>query len=103
MRFCVFVWGGALWFIRHIQLHWLFCGWNLKRAWHTSDSKALYENEAGGVGHSPHHSSTRTLNSHLISYCKFGNFRKYIIFANSVKKHISDVKNREQGMIYLYQ
>ena len=26
-------------------------------------------------------------------YCKFGNFRENIIFANSVKRHICDVKN----------
>ena len=28
-----------------------------------------------------------------IQYCKFGNFRENIIFANSVKRHICDVKN----------
>ena len=37
------------------------------------------------------------------NYCKFGNFRENFIFANSVKRHVWDVKNREQGMIYLYQ
>ena len=26
-------------------------------------------------------------------YCKFGNFRENFIFANSVKRHICDVKN----------
>ena len=34
-------------------------------------------------------------------YCKFGNFRDNFIFANSVKGHICDVKNRKQGMIYI--
>ena len=36
-------------------------------------------------------------------YCKFRNFRENFIFANSIKRHICDVKNRDQGMIYLYQ
>ena len=35
-------------------------------------------------------------------YCKFGNFRENFIFANNVKRHICDVKNREQGKIYQY-
>ena len=39
----------------------------------------------------------------MFLFCKFGNFRENFIFANSVKRNISDVKNREQGMIYLYQ
>ena len=26
-------------------------------------------------------------------YCRFGNFRENLIFANSIKRHISDVKN----------
>ena len=26
-------------------------------------------------------------------YCRFGNFRENFIFANSIKRHISDVKN----------
>ena len=39
----------------------------------------------------------------LCRYCKFGNFRENFIFASSVKRQICDVKNREQGMIYLYQ
>ena len=30
-------------------------------------------------------------------YCKFGNFLKDFIFANSVKTHICDVKNLRQG------
>ena len=25
--------------------------------------------------------------------CKFGNFRENVIFANSIKRHINDVKN----------
>ena len=36
-------------------------------------------------------------------YCKFGNFCENFIFANSIKRHIWDVKNLEQGMIYLNQ
>ena len=27
------------------------------------------------------------------SYCRFGNFREHFIFANSIKRHISDGKN----------
>ena len=27
------------------------------------------------------------------NYCRFGNFRENFIFANSIKRHISDVKN----------
>ena len=26
-------------------------------------------------------------------YCRFGNFRENLIFANSIKRHISDLKN----------
>ena len=29
----------------------------------------------------------------LPAYCRFGNFRENFIFANSIKRHISDVKN----------
>ena len=29
----------------------------------------------------------------ILVYCKFGNFRENFIFANSVKRHICDVKN----------
>ena len=36
-------------------------------------------------------------------YCKFGNFRENFIFANSVKRHICDVKNCDLGIINLYQ
>ena len=32
-------------------------------------------------------------NLELIPYCKFGNFRENFIFANSVERHICDVKN----------
>ena len=28
-----------------------------------------------------------------LMYCRFGNFRDYFIFANSIKRHTSDVKN----------
>ena len=28
----------------------------------------------------------------IIRYCRFGNFRENFIFANSIKRHISDVK-----------
>ena len=35
-------------------------------------------------------------------YCKFGNFRENLIFANSFKRHICNVKNRDKGMIYPY-
>ena len=28
-----------------------------------------------------------------VNYCKFGNFRKNLIFVNRLKKHICDVKN----------
>ena len=28
-------------------------------------------------------------------YCRFGNFRENFIFANSIKRHIRDVKNRQ--------
>ena len=35
-----------------------------------------------------------------IYYCRFGNFRKNFIFVNSIKGHISDVKNLQlrQGL-----
>ena len=36
-------------------------------------------------------------------YCKFGYVSENLFFANSVKRHICDVNNLEQGMIYLYQ
>ena len=32
-----------------------------------------------------------------VNHCKFGNFRKNIIFANRVKRHICDIKNPRQG------
>ena len=35
--------------------------------------------------------------------CKFGNFRRNFIFANNVKRYISDVNSCEQDLIYLYQ
>ena len=35
--------------------------------------------------------------------CRFGNFRENFTFANSIKRHISDVKIRDSGKIYLYQ
>ena len=28
-----------------------------------------------------------------LTYCRFGNFRENFIFSNSIKRHISDVKN----------
>ena len=28
-------------------------------------------------------------------YCRFGNFRENFIFVNSIKRHISDVKNSQ--------
>ena len=28
-----------------------------------------------------------------VSYCRFGNFCENLIFANSIKRHISDMKN----------
>ena len=31
------------------------------------------------------------------TYCKSGNFREHFIFANSVKRHICDVKNLQLG------
>ena len=31
-------------------------------------------------------------------YCIFGNFRENFIFANSVKRHICDVKNSQLGL-----
>ena len=34
---------------------------------------------------------------------EFGNFRENFIFANSVNTHICDVKNRDNGVIYLNQ
>ena len=40
----------------------------------------------------------------LKKYCRFGNFCENFIFANSIKRHISDVKNsrlRQQGKVYL--
>ena len=37
------------------------------------------------------------------NYCKSGNFRENFNFANSVKIHFYDAKNRNKGMIYLYQ
>ena len=33
----------------------------------------------------------------LVTYCKSGNFRYNFIFANSVKRHICDVKNSRKG------
>ena len=39
--------------------------------------------------------------SHFIDYCKFGNFRENFVFANSVKRRICDIKNRDYGMIHL--
>ena len=30
-------------------------------------------------------------------FCKFGNFREYFIFANSIKMHICDVNNSRLG------
>ena len=32
-----------------------------------------------------------------IGYCRFGNFRENFIFANSIKRHISDVKKSRLG------
>ena len=31
----------------------------------------------------------------LSEYCRFGNFRENFIFANCIKRHISDVKNSQ--------
>ena len=31
----------------------------------------------------------------IIRYCRFGNFRENFIFANSIKRHISDVKKTQ--------
>ena len=31
--------------------------------------------------------------TNFVQYCRFGNFRENFIFANSIKRHISDVKN----------
>ena len=31
------------------------------------------------------------------SYCKVGNFDENFIFENSVKRHICDIKNSQQG------
>ena len=36
-------------------------------------------------------------------YCKFGNFRENFIFANSVKRHICEIKNSRLGHDLLYQ
>ena len=38
-----------------------------------------------------------------VTYCKFGNFRKGFIFANSVKRIFAMLKIHNQGMIYPYQ
>ena len=38
-----------------------------------------------------------------IMYCKFGNFRKNFIFANSVKDVFATLKIRDKGMIHLNQ
>ena len=37
----------------------------------------------------------QNIHCHLthVKYCRFGNFRENFIFANSIKRHISDVKN----------
>ena len=32
-----------------------------------------------------------------VTYCKFGNFRENLIFTNSIKRHICDVKNWRPG------
>ena len=32
-----------------------------------------------------------------MKYCKSGNFRENFIFANSVKRHICDIKNSQLG------
>ena len=37
--------------------------------------------------------SEDTARTNTERYCKFGNFREYFIFTNSIKRHISDVKN----------
>ena len=39
----------------------------------------------------------------LYKYCEFGNFCENFIFANSVERHICDVKIRDYDMIYLNQ
>ena len=53
-------------------------------------------------------SSVKKKNFHLLGsgmkqviYCKFGNFRENIIFANSVKEIFATLKIRHEGMIYL--
>ena len=33
----------------------------------------------------------------MLTYCKFGNFREKFIFANTVKRHICDVKKSRTG------
>ena len=38
-----------------------------------------------------------TLQFMPVGYCRFGNFRENFIFANSIKRHISDVKNSRLG------
>ena len=39
------------------------------------------------------HITMVSIPGHVPQYCKFGNFRKNYIFANSVKRHIWEVKN----------
>ena len=41
--------------------------------------------------------SVRPDRQSLFAYCKSGNFRENIIFANSGKRHICDVKNSRLG------
>ena len=47
----------------------------------THDNKTSYRRECNQLHH----------------YCKFGNFRDNFIFANSMKKHICDVKKSRLG------
>ena len=43
--------------------------------------------------HESEHQKRRKLKKQLKLYFRFGNFRKNFIFANSIKRHISTVKN----------
>ena len=49
------------------------------------------------------HNKATLLPLTILAYCKFGNFRENFIFANSVKRHICDVKIRDYDTIYLHK
>ena len=45
----------------------------------------------------------RKFDFHVVIYCNFGNFGESFIFADSIKRHICDVKIRYFVIIYLHK